>query len=89
MDIITQKGSKMIKLYCIKINDQELKTINEKEYFSFLKANKKDVYSYTQVMIETSEDKLKNLIENYSVDELLRLWKKKKGIDEKTMYIAK
>lgn len=80
---------KKVKLYCIKINDQELKTVDEKEYISFIRANKKDVHSFTQVMIETSEDKLNNLIDNYSVDELLRLWKKKKGIDEKTMYIAK
>lgn len=79
----------MIKLYCIKINDQELKTLDEKEYISFIRANKKDIHSFTQVMIETTENKLNNLIENYSVDELLRLWKKKKGIDEKTMYIAK
>ena len=80
---------KKVKLYCIKINDLELKTVDEKEYISFLRANKKDVHSFTQVMIETTENKLNNLIENYSVDELLRLWKKKKGIDEKTMYIAK
>ena len=80
---------KKVKLYCIKINDQELKTVNEKEYISFIRANKKDVHSFSQVMVETTENKLNNLIENYSVDELLRLWKKKKGIDEKTMYIAK
>lgn len=76
----------MIKLYCIKINDQELKTVDEKEYISFIRANKKDVQSFSQVMIETTENKLKNLIENYSVDELLRLWKKKKGIDEGILY---
>ena len=80
---------KKVKLYCIKINDQELKTVDEKEYISFIRANKKDVHSFSQVMIETTENKLNNLIGNYSVDELLRLWKKKKGIDEKTMYIAK
>ena len=79
---------KKVKLYCIKINDLELKTVDEKEYISFLRANKKDVHSFTQVMIETTENKLKNLIENYSVDELLRLWKKKKGIDEKTLYVT-
>ena len=78
---------KKVKLYCIKINDQELKTVDEKEYISFLRANKKDVHSFTQVMIETTENKLNNLIENYSVDELLRLWKKKKEIDEKTLYV--
>lgn len=77
---------KKVKLYCIKINDQELKTVNEKEYISFIRANKKDVHSFTQVMIETTENKLNNLIENYSVDELLRLWKKKKGIDENVLY---
>ena len=77
---------KKVKLYCIKINDQELKTVDEKEYISFLRANKKDVHSFSQVMIETTENKLNNLIENYNVDELLRLWKKKKGIDEKTLY---
>ena len=38
-------------------------------------------------MIETIENKLNNLIENYSVDELLRFWKKK-GIDEKTLYVT-
>lgn len=80
---------KKVKLYCIKINDQELKTVDEKEYISFLRANKKDAHSFIQVMIETTENKLNNLIKNYSVNELLRLWKKKKGIDEKTMYIAK
>ena len=80
---------KKVKLYCIKINDLELKTVDEKEYISFLRANKKDVHSFTQVMIETTENKLKNLIENYSVDELLRLWKKKKGIDEKMLYEVK
>lgn len=78
----------MIKLYCIKINEQELKTIDEKEYISFIRANKKDVHSFSQVMIETTENKLNNLIENYSMDELLRLWKKKKGIDEKTLYVT-
>lgn len=77
---------KKVKLYCIKINDQELKTVDEKEYILFIRANKKDVHSFIQVMIETSEDKIKNLIENYSVDELLRLWKKKKGIDENVLY---
>lgn len=77
---------KKVKLYCIKINDQELKTVDEKEYISFIRANKKDVHSFTQVMIETTENKLNNLIENYSVDELLRLWKKKKGIDEGILY---
>ena len=77
---------KKVKLYCIKINDQELKTVDEKEYISFIRANKKDVHSFTQVMIETTENKLNNLIENYSVDELLRLWKKKKGIDENVLY---
>ena len=77
---------KKVKLYCIKINDQELKTVDEKEYISFLRANKKDVHSFTQVMIETTENKLNNLIENYSVDELLRLWKTKKGIDENVLY---
>ena len=77
---------KKVKLYCIKINDQELKTVDEKEYISFIRANKKDVHSFTQVMIETSENKLNNLIENYSVDELLRFWKKKKGIDENVLY---
>ena len=80
---------KKIKLYCIKINELELKTVDEKEYILFIRANKKDVHSFSQVMIETTENKLNNLIENYSVDELLGLWKKKKGIDEKTMYIAK
>ncbi len=40
-------------------------------------------------MIEMSENKLKNLIKNYSVDELLRLWKKKKKIDEKMLYEVK
>ena len=77
---------KKVKLYCIKINDQELKTVDEKEYISFIRANKKDVHSFTQVMIETTENKVKKLIENYSVDELLRLWKKKKGIDENVLY---
>ena len=80
---------KKVKLYCIKINDLELKIVDEKEYISFLRANKKDVHSFTQVMIETTENKLKNLIENYSVDELLRLWKKKNGIDEKMLYEVK
>lgn len=78
----------MIKLYCIKINELELKTVDEKEYILFIRANKKDVHSFSQVMIETSEDKINNLIENYSVDELLRLWKKKKGIDEKILYVT-
>lgn len=77
---------KKVKLYCIKINDQELKTVDEKEYISFIRANKKDVHSFSQVMIETTENKLNNLIGNYSVDELLRLWKKKKGIDENVLY---
>lgn len=77
---------KKVKLYCIKINDQELKTVDEKEYILFIRANKKDVHSFTQVMIETTENKLNNLIENYSIDELLRLWKKKKGIDEDILY---
>ncbi len=31
---------KKVKLYCIKINDQELKTVDEKEYILFLRANK-------------------------------------------------
>ena len=44
---------------------------------------------FTQVMIETTENKVNNLIGNYSVDKLLRLWKKKKGIDEKVLYEAK
>lgn len=79
---------KKVKLYCIKINEQELKTIDEKEYILFIRANKKDVHSFTQVMIETTENNLNNLIENYSVDELLRLWKKKNGIDEKTLYVT-
>ena len=77
---------KKVKLYCIKINDQELKTVDEKEYISFIRANKKDIHSFSQVMIETTENKVKKLIENYSVDDLLRLWKKKKGIDENVLY---
>ena len=77
---------KKVKLYCIKINELELKTVDEKEYISFIRANKKDVHSFSQVMIETTENKVKKLIENYSVDDLLRLWKKKKGIDENVLY---
>ena len=50
---------KKVKLYCIKINDLELKTVDEKEYISFLRANKKDVHSFTQVMIIEALEKEK------------------------------
>ena len=36
----------MIKLYCIKINELELKTVDEKEYILFIRANKKDVHRF-------------------------------------------
>jgi hypothetical protein len=66
-----------IKLYCLKINDNEIKTTEYKELGKFVRRNRKDIKEILCFSWEIPKNKLKMALE-YSVEKLYEL--KKKGI---------
>ena len=66
-----------IKLYCLKINDNEIKTIEYKELGKFVRRNRKDIKEILCFSWEIPKNKLEMALE-YSVEKLYEL--KKKGI---------
>ena len=65
------------KLYCLKINDNEKKTTENKELGKFVRRNRKDIKEILCFSWEIPENKLERALE-YSVEKLYEL--KKKGI---------
>ncbi|WP_299574155.1 hypothetical protein [uncultured Leptotrichia sp.] len=66
-----------IKLYCLKINENEIKTTEYKELGKFVRRNRKDIKEILCFSWEIPKNKLERTLE-YSVEELHKL--KKKGI---------
>lgn len=66
-----------IKLYCLKINENEIKTTEYKELGKFVRRNRKDIKEILCFSCEIPKNKLEKTLE-YSVEELHKL--KKKGI---------
>lgn len=66
-----------IKLYCLKINENEIKTTEYKELGKFVRRNRKDIKEILCFSWEIPKNKLERALE-YSVEELHKL--KKKGI---------
>jgi len=66
-----------IKLYCLKINDNEIKTTEYKELGKFVRRNMEDIKEILCFSWEIPKNKLERALE-YSVEELHKL--KKKGI---------
>ena len=58
-----------IKVICIRIDNNELKTTDENEWLKFIKRHRGNVKSIEQFNWEIPEDKLKKALE-YSFDEL-------------------
>ena len=58
-----------IKLICIRIDNNELKTTDENEWLKFIKRHRGNVKSVEQFNWEIPEDKLEKALE-YSFDEL-------------------
>ena len=60
-----------IKLICIKIDNNELKTTNKDEWLKFIKSHRVKVKSIEQFNWEIPENKLQKALE-YSYDELYK-----------------
>ena len=58
-----------IKLICIRIDNNELKTTDKNEWLKFIKSHRGNVKSIEQFNWEISENKLQKALE-YSFDEL-------------------
>ena len=58
-----------IKVICIRIDNNELKTTDENEWLKFIKRHRGNVKSIEQFNWEIPEDKLEKALE-YSFDEL-------------------
>ena len=70
-----------IKLICIKIDNNELKTTDENEWLKFIKRHRGKVKSIEQFNWEIPEKKLQKALE-YSFDELYK-FKQKENRREK------
>lgn len=66
-----------IKLICIRIDNNELKTTDENEWLEFIKRHRGNVKSIEQFNWEIPENKLQKALE-YSFDELYK-FKLKEG----------
>ena len=60
-----------IKLICLKINNNELKTTNKDEWLKFIKRHRGNVKSIEQFNLEIPQNKLQKALE-YSFDELYK-----------------
>lgn len=60
-----------IKLICLKIDNNELKTTNKDEWLKFIKSHRGNVKSIEQFNSEIPENKLQKALE-YSFDELYK-----------------
>lgn len=60
---------KKVQLYCVKINNEEIKTISLKERRNFIISRLKNMTGYEQFTWEIPEEKLEKALE-YSYDEL-------------------
>jgi len=60
-----------IKLICLKINNNELKTTNKDEWLKFIKRHRGNVKSIEQFNWEIPQNKLQKALE-YSFDELYK-----------------
>ena len=64
-----------IKLICLKINNNELKTTNKDEWLKFIKRHRGNVKSIEQFNWEIPQNKLQKALE-YSFDELYKFKQK-------------
>ena len=64
-----------IKLICIRIDNNELKTTDKKEWLKFIKSHRGKVKSIEQFNWEIPENKLQKALE-YSFDELYKFKQK-------------
>ena len=71
---------KKVQLYCVKINNEEIKTISLKERRNFIISRLKNVTGYEQFTWKIPGSKLQKALE-YSYDELykFKLEEEKKG----------
>ena len=75
-EIIKPGGNKTkITLICIRIDNNELKTTDEKEWLKFIKRHRGKVKSIEQFNWEIPENKLQKALE-YSFDELYKFKQK-------------
>lgn len=70
-----------IKLHCLKINDNEIKTTEYKELGKFVRRNRKDIKEILCFSWEIPKNKLERTLE-YSVEKLYELKKKGMLFDE-------
>ena len=75
-----QIQNKKIKLICLKIDNNELKTTDKNEWIKFIRRHRGNVKSIEQFNWEIPENKLEKALE-YSYDELykFKLEEEKKG----------
>jgi hypothetical protein len=66
-----QIQNKKIKLICLKIDNNELKTTDKNEWIKFIRRHRGNVKSIEQFNWEIPEDKLEKALE-YSYDELYK-----------------
>ena len=66
-----QIQNKKIKLVCLKIDNNELKTTDKNEWIKFIRRHRGNVKSIEQFNWEIPEDKLEKALE-YSYDELYK-----------------
>ena len=62
---------KKVQLYCVKINNEEIKTISLKERRNFIISRLKNMTGYEQFTWKIPENKLQKALE-YSYDELYK-----------------